>query len=57
MFIAAQVALTLLLTATAGAAFRDFLKLMQMLLGYDPANVMTLGIMLHAHDPREWSHI
>ena len=55
--IAAQVALTLLLMATAGTAIRGFLRLMQMPLGYDPANVMQLGISLHAHDPAEWSHI
>ena len=57
ILIAAQVALTLLLLATAGTAIRGFLRLMQMPLGYDPANVMQLGISLHAHDPAEWSHI
>jgi len=30
---------------------------MQMPLGYDPANVMKIGIMLHVHDPDEWSRI
>jgi predicted permease len=57
VLIAAQVALTLLLMATAGTAIRSFLYLMQMPLGYDPANVMKLGIMLHVHDPAEWSRI
>jgi predicted permease len=57
VLIAAQVALTLLLMATAGTAIRSFLELMQMPLGYDPANVMTLGIMLHVHDRGEWSRI
>ena len=57
VLIAAQVALTLLLMATAGTAIRGFLRLMQMPLGYDPANVMKLGIMLHVHDPGEWSRI
>ena len=57
VLIAAQVALTLLLMATAGTAIRSFLYLMQMPFGYDPANVMKLGIMLHVHDPGEWSHI
>ena len=57
VLIAAQVALTLLLMATAGTAIRSFLQLMQMPLGYDPANVMKLGIMLHVHDPGEWSRI
>jgi hypothetical protein len=44
VLIAAQVALTLLLMATAGTAIRSFLWLTQMPLGYDPANVMQLGI-------------
>ena len=57
VLIAAQVALTLLLMATAGTAIRSFLELMRMPLGYDPANVMTLGIMLHTHDPGEWGRI
>jgi predicted permease len=55
--IAAQVALTLVLLATAGTAIRSFLHLMQMPLGYDPSNVMKLGIMLHVHDPGEWGRI
>src|ERR1700722_6751998 len=57
VLLAAQVALTLLLMATAGTAIRSFLGLMQMPLGYDPAHVMKLGILLHFHDPREWSRI
>jgi predicted permease len=57
VLIAAQVALTLLLLATAGTAIRSFLGLMQMPLGYDPANVMKLGILLHLLDPGEWSRI
>ncbi|MGC2297305.1 MAG: ABC transporter permease, partial [Acidobacteriaceae bacterium] len=55
--IAAQVALTLVLLATAGTAIRSFLHLMQMPLGYDPSNVLKLGIMLHVHDPGQWSRI
>jgi predicted permease len=57
VLIAAQVALTLLLMATAGTAIRGFLRLTQMPLGYDPANVMQLGISLHAHVPAEWKRI
>jgi len=57
VLIAAQVALTLLLMATAGTAIRSFLQLTQMPLGYDPANVLKLGIMLHVEDPGEWSRI
>jgi predicted permease len=57
VLIAAQVALTLLLMATAGTAIRGFLQLMQMPLGYDPANVMKIGIQLHTHDPGEWNRL
>ncbi|MGA7524591.1 MAG: ADOP family duplicated permease [Acidobacteriaceae bacterium] len=57
VLIAAQVALTLLLMATAGTAIRSFLRLGQMPLGYDPANVLKVGMMLHAHNPSEWSRI
>src|SRR5215472_15314696 len=57
VLIAAQVALTLLLMATAGTAIHGFLRLLQMPLGYDPANVMQVGIQLHTHNPGEWSRI
>jgi predicted permease len=57
VLIAAQVALTLLLMATAGTAIRGFLRLTQMPLGYDPANVMQLGISLHVDNPAEWSRL
>jgi predicted permease len=53
VLIAAQVALTLLLMATAGTAMRTFLGLMRTRLGYDPANVMRLGIIRHTTDPGE----
>jgi predicted permease len=55
VLIAAQVALTLLLMATAGTAIRGFLRLTQMPLGYVPANVMQIGISLHVQNPVEWS--
>ncbi len=57
VLIAAQIALTLLLMATAGTAIRSFLQLTQVPLGYDPANVMKLGIMMHVQDRDEWSRI
>jgi predicted permease len=50
VLIAAQVALTLLLMATAGTAIRSFLGLTRTPLGYDPANVMRLGIIPHTTD-------
>jgi predicted permease len=57
VLIAAQVALTLLLMATAGTAIHSFLGLMRTQLGYDPANVMKVGIGLHNRNPGEWSRI
>jgi predicted permease len=57
VLLAAQVALTLLLMATAGTAIHGFLRLRQMPLGYDPANVMKLGIGLHIHDADEWNRM
>ena len=57
VLIAAQVALTLLLMATAGTAIRSFLQLMQTPLGYDPASVMKVGMQLHTHNSDEWSRI
>ena len=57
VLIAAQVALTLLLMATAGTAIRSFLQLTRVPLGYTPANVMKLGIMMHVQDRDEWSRI
>jgi predicted permease len=57
VLIAAQVALTLLLMATAGIATSGFLELMQRPLGYDPANVMKLGILLHLRNPEELNRV
>ena len=57
VLIAAQVALTLLLMATAGTAIRGFVRLTQMPLGYDPANVIQLGISLHVDNPAEGSSL
>ena len=54
---AAEVVLTLVLMATAGTAIRGFVRLTQMPLGYDPANVMQLGISLHVDNPAEGSSL
>lgn len=45
--IAAQAALTLLMLAGAGAAMHGFLRLIHTPLGYDPHNVMSVGIPIH----------
>lgn len=57
VLIAGQIVLTLLLLATAGTAIRSFLQLTQVPLGYTPAHVMKLGIMLHMQDRAQWSRI
>jgi predicted permease len=54
ILIAAQVALTLLLMATAGTAIRSFLGLMRTPLGYDPANVMKVGFPPHTKGTEKW---
>jgi predicted permease len=45
--IAGQIALTLLMLAGAGAAIEGFVRLMHTPLGYDPHNVMSVGIPMH----------
>ncbi len=45
--IAGQIALTLLMMASAGAAIQAFLKLANRPLGYDPHNVMSVEIPVH----------
>jgi predicted permease len=45
--IAGQIALTLVMLAGAGAAMQGFLRLLHTPLGYDPHNVMSVGIPVH----------
>jgi predicted permease len=47
VLIAGQIALTLVMLAGAGAAMRGFLRLLHTPLGYDPHNVMSVGIPVH----------
>jgi len=47
VLIATQAALTLLMLAGAGAAMQGFLHLLHTPLGYDPHNVMSVGIPVH----------
>jgi predicted permease len=54
MLITAQVALTLLLLATAGSAMKGFTQLIHQPLGYDPQNVMAMGIPLPAGSYGTW---
>ena len=53
--IAAQIALTLVMLAGAGAAMEGFLKLMHTPLGYDPHNVMSVGIPVHEGTYKTWA--
>ena len=55
VLIAGQIALTLLLLASAGAAIRNFLRLMHTPLGYDPHNVMSVGIPVHDGTYKTWA--
>jgi predicted permease len=52
--IGAQVALTILLLAGAGAAEKGFLKIIHAKLGYDPHNAMSLPIPVHQNTHMSW---
>jgi len=49
-----QIALTLLLLSSAGAAVNGFMRLMHTDLGYDPHNVMSVGIPVHQNAHVSW---
>jgi predicted permease len=53
--IAGQIALTLLMLAGSGAAIEGFLKLAHTPLGYDPHNVMSVGIPIHDGTYKTWA--
>ncbi len=52
--IAAQIALTLLMLAGAGAAIEGFLHVANRSLGYDPHHVMSVGIPIHDGTYKTW---
>ena len=54
VLITGQIALTLLLLTAAGAAIEGFLRMMRMPLGYDPHNVMSVGIPVHDDTYPTW---
>ncbi|MGC1649630.1 MAG: ABC transporter permease [Candidatus Sulfotelmatobacter sp.] len=54
ILIAAQVALTLLLLAAAGSSMKGFAQLIHQPLGFDPHNVMAIGIPLREDSYRTW---
>jgi predicted permease len=52
--IAGQIALTLLMLAGAGASIEGFLRVAHTRLGYDPHNVMSVGIPIHENAYKSW---
>jgi len=54
MLIGGQIALTLLMMAGAGAAIEGFLKVSHVKLGYDPHNIMSVGIPIHDGTYKTW---
>ncbi len=54
VLISAQVALALVLLASAGSSMKGFAALIHQPLGYDPHNVMAVGIPLHENSYRVW---
>jgi predicted permease len=54
LLVAGQIALTLLLLTSAGAAMNGFLRLVNADLGYDPHNTMSVGIPVHQNSHIGW---
>lgn len=52
--VAGQLALTLLLLTAAGTAAASFVELTRAKLGYDPRNVMSVGIPIHDNTYTNW---
>jgi putative ABC transport system permease protein len=53
--IAGQIALTLLLLTAATAAVEGFTRMIKRPLGYDPHNVMSVGIPVHENTLKTWA--
>jgi len=53
--IGGQIALTLLMLAGAGAAIEGFLRVVHTDLGYDPHNIMSVGIPIHDGTYKTWA--
>src|SRR2546429_6496092 len=49
-----QIALTLLLLTSAAAAINGFVRIVHANLGYDPQNVMSVGIPVHQNAHVSW---
>ena len=55
VLIAGQIALTMLLLAGAGSVMQGFVRLIHTPLGYDPHNVMSVGIPLRENSYTTWA--
>ena len=55
VLIAGQIALTLLLLTAAGIAIQGFVRMLHVDLGYNPHNVMSVGIPVHEHAFSTWA--
>jgi len=55
LLIGAQIALTLAMLAAAGAAIEGFAKMARVKLGYDPHNIMSVGIPVHEGTYNTWA--
>jgi predicted permease len=56
ILVAGQIALTLLLLTSAAAAINGFVKLVRTNLGYDPHNIMSVGIPIHQNTHGSWEN-
>jgi putative ABC transport system permease protein len=54
ILVAGQIALTLLLLTSAGAAMNGFVRLIHADLGYDPHHTMSVGIPVHQNSHVSW---
>jgi len=54
VLIAGQIAMTLLLLVASGSAMKEFIHMLHRPLGYDPSNVMSVGIPLHRNSYTTW---
>jgi putative ABC transport system permease protein len=55
ILIAGQIALTMVLLTAAGAAIEGFARMMRVPLGYDPHNVISVGIPIHENSFSNWT--
>jgi len=53
--IAGQIALTLMMLSGAGASLEGFIHLLNIPLGYDPHNIMSVGIPVHEGTYKTWA--